>query len=248
MERRTGPDQEGRLPSGPADVARPPTPTPSRRAAARRLSPLIRSCLPAAGIAAVVGIGAFLLRNSPNDPVVTTISLAREVGASVPDGAKSVDEAMRKPITRRMQGAAQAGPASITASPPVAPATEATLAAPPAVPPPTPTPNAVAATPPPPPVGSRLSAEEMAALLARGDTLLSLGDVASARLFYERAADAGGGLAAVRLGETLDPVFLDRVHLRGVRGDLGTALSWYRRARELVATETEVLLKALEAR
>ena len=96
--------------------------------------------------------------------------------------------------------------------------------------------------------GSRLSAEDMAALLARGDTLLSVGDVASARLFYERAVDAGGGLAAIRLGATFDPLFLDRVHLRGVRGDPGAALFWYRRARDLGAPDAEVLLKALEAK
>ena len=89
---------------------------------------------------------------------------------------------------------------------------------------------------------------ERAALLARGDALLSAGDVTSARLFYERAAGGGDGLAAVRLGETFDPIFLDRVRLRSVRGDLGTALSWYRRARDLGATDAEILLKGLEAK
>ena len=88
----------------------------------------------------------------------------------------------------------------------------------------------------------------MAGLLARGDNLLSVGDVASARLFYERAADAGEALAAVRLAETFDPVFLYRAHLRSVRGDLDMALSWYRRARDLGAPGAEVLLKALEAK
>jgi hypothetical protein len=101
---------------------------------------------------------------------------------------------------------------------------------------------------PAPTAGSRLSAVDMEALLARGDTLLSVGDVVSARLFYERAVDAGGGLAAIRLGETFDPLFLDRVHLHGVRGDPGAALRWYRRARDLGASDAEVLLKALEAK
>ena len=95
---------------------------------------------------------------------------------------------------------------------------------------------------------SGLSADEVAELLARGDTLLSIGDVASARLFYERAADAGGGVAAIRLGETFDPLFLDRVHLSGVRGDPGAASFWYHRARDLGATDAQVLLKALEAK
>jgi TPR repeat protein len=93
-----------------------------------------------------------------------------------------------------------------------------------------------------------LSDEEMAALLARGDTLLSVGDVTSARLFYERVANAGGGLAAIRLGETFDPLFLDRVHMRGVRGDPAAAEFWYHRARDLGATDAEVLLKSLNGR
>ena len=95
---------------------------------------------------------------------------------------------------------------------------------------------------------SGLSADEVAELLARGDTLLSIGDVASARLFYERAADAGGGVAAIRLGETFDPLFLDRFHLSGVRGDPGAASFRYHRARDLGATDAQVLLKALEAK
>jgi hypothetical protein len=101
---------------------------------------------------------------------------------------------------------------------------------------------------PPPTASPRLSTEEMAALLARGDSLLSVGDVASARLFYQRLADAGGGLAAIRLGETFDQLFLDRVRLRSVRGDPGAALFWYRRARDLGAADAEVLMKALEAK
>ena len=109
-------------------------------------------------------------------------------------------------------------------------------------------PETKTAAPPVSTSGSRLSAEEMAALLARGDNLLSVGDVASARLFYERAVDGGGGLAAIRLGETFDPLFLDRVHLSGARGDPGVALLWYRRARDLGAIDAEVLLKALEAK
>jgi len=102
------------------------------------------------------------------------------------------------------------------------------------------------AAPPPSTDGPRLSADEIAALVARGDTLLSAGDLASARLFYERAADAGGGVAAIRLGETFDPLFLGRVHLSGVRGDPAAASFWYRRASDLGATDAVVLLKALE--
>jgi hypothetical protein len=97
-----------------------------------------------------------------------------------------------------------------------------------------------------PSVKPRFSAAEIAALVARGDALLSTGDITSARLFYQRAADAGAGLAAVRLGETFDPAFLDRAHFRGARGDPGQAVSWYRRARDLGVTDAEVLLKGLQ--
>ncbi len=97
-------------------------------------------------------------------------------------------------------------------------------------------------------VEARLSATEIAALLTRGDALFSAGDLAAARLFYERAADAGEAQAAVRLGETFDPIFLDHAHLRGVRGNVETALSWYRRARDLGAAEAEILLNSLQAR
>jgi hypothetical protein len=145
---------------------------------------------------------------------------------------------------------AVAAPSAEPAAPPAEPAAPSLVAAPSAKPglatPATP-PDAKTAAPPPT-AGSRLSAVDMQALLARGDTLLSVGDVVSARLFYERAVDAGGGLAAIRLGETFDPLFLDRVHLHGVRGDTGAALFWYRRARDLGASGAEVLLKALEAK
>jgi TPR repeat protein len=78
--------------------------------------------------------------------------------------------------------------------------------------------------------------------------VFATGDVASARLLYERAADAGEARAALRLGETFDSVFLDHPRLRGVRGDSGTAVFWYRRARDLGATEVASRLKSLEAK
>jgi len=99
-----------------------------------------------------------------------------------------------------------------------------------------------------PPADDTLSAAEIAVLLTRGDKAFSSGDVASARLYYGRAASAGDGQAALRLGETFDPVFLDHAHLRSARGDLVAALSWYRRARDMGAAEAEVLLNSLETK
>jgi TPR repeat protein len=96
--------------------------------------------------------------------------------------------------------------------------------------------------------GPQISAAEIAALLAQGDMLFSKGDFVAARLFYERAANAGEGRAALRLGETFDPVFLDRARLRGARGDLSTARFWYRRARDLGVSEAETLLNTPETK
>jgi TPR repeat protein len=75
-------------------------------------------------------------------------------------------------------------------------------------------------------------------LLARGDSLLRAGAVATARQFYERAAGAGDGRAALRLGATFDPVFLDRAGLGKMRADAAMARSWYKRALDLGAADT----------
>jgi predicted RNase H-like nuclease (RuvC/YqgF family) len=86
---------------------------------------------------------------------------------------------------------------------------------------------------------------DVSILLNRGDALFGAGDLASARLFYQRAAEAGNGQAALRLGNTYDPAFLERAQLR-VQGDRALALFWYQRARELGAGEAEILLKGAQ--
>jgi hypothetical protein len=85
---------------------------------------------------------------------------------------------------------------------------------------------------------SRLSAGQITELLARGDSFLHSGDVASARLFYERAADAGDWQAAIRMGATFDATFLGRVGVRAV-GDPIKAQSWYRHALDLGALKAD---------
>jgi TPR repeat protein len=88
-------------------------------------------------------------------------------------------------------------------------------------------------------------APEIAALVARGDALLSARDIASARLFYERASEMGDGHAALRMGTTFDPAFLEGAVIRDTRGDKRQAELWYRRARDLGAAEADRLLKML---
>jgi TPR repeat protein len=94
-------------------------------------------------------------------------------------------------------------------------------------------------SPDPAPAKLRLPPEEITALLARGDSFWAIKDISSARLLYERAADAGDGRAALKLGRTFDPAVLYFAHLAG-RGDQAIADFWYRRARELGEPEADV--------
>src|SRR6516164_1915246 len=87
---------------------------------------------------------------------------------------------------------------------------------------------------------------EIAALVTRGDAFLSAGDIVSARLFYERAADGGDGGAALRLGATFDPGFLSRTGIRGAPSDPTRASSWYRRALDLGNSAAQEALRDLE--
>ena len=85
-------------------------------------------------------------------------------------------------------------------------------------------------------------------LVARGGDLLGNGDIATARLFFERAAEAGDGHAALLLGRTYDPAYLDRAGVMGMRGDPDEAAAWYRRARDLGEADAQRCLDSLDVR
>ena len=100
-------------------------------------------------------------------------------------------------------------------------------------------PAAPPSLPAPEPKGMRLSADEVTALVARGDVFLAAGDIASARLFFQRAADAGDGRAAMRMAMTFDAAFLERAGVHGLRSDPERAAFWYQRARDLGGVKAE---------
>ena len=163
----------------------------------------------------------------------TPVLAARPPGAApaAPDD-RAVPKADAPPAVTKLEMPKSTSP-SASASPD---------APPPATPPTAVAPTALILIPPPEP---QAATAETAALLARGDSLFGVGDVSSARLFYERAADAGNGEAALRLGETYDPNFLERVQLRAVQGDAAAAVFWYRRAGELGIADAEILLQGI---
>jgi hypothetical protein len=83
----------------------------------------------------------------------------------------------------------------------------------------------------------------------RGDELMTAGNVEAARLFYERAADAGLAQGALALAATFDPDELGRRQVvGGLQPDPAAARRWYERARELGADEADEPLKRLSAR
>jgi len=95
--------------------------------------------------------------------------------------------------------------------------------------------------------GGQLMTAEDAALMERGRDLLKSGDIASARLLFQRLANAGIADAALALAATYDPRYLSRYNLIGVAGDETKAHDWYQRARELVSTEAGRILARTNA-
>jgi hypothetical protein len=106
--------------------------------------------------------------------------------------------------------------------------------------------------PAPAPVESRHPAAEATSditeLMTRGDEMLATGDVAAARLFYERAAESGNPAAERQAGKTYDPLFLAETHVRGLQGDPVAAARWYRKASAGGDREADALMKRLMAR
>ena len=90
--------------------------------------------------------------------------------------------------------------------------------------------------------GAQLMNSEDAALMERGRDLLKSGDVASARLLFQRLANAGIADAALVLAATYDPQYLAQHNLIGVAGDETKAHAWYQRASELGSTEAGRIL------
>lgn len=141
----------------------------------------------------------------PDPPAVKAAGVPFGSTAIPSSGSTKASLATSPPPATTTAPSGSADPATLSKD--VLPATAAANPAPVASAEPAAAAVSAAAMPAPtePSVKPRVPAAEIATLLARGDALLSTGDMTSARLFYQLAADAGAGLAAVRLGETFDP-------------------------------------------
>ncbi len=86
----------------------------------------------------------------------------------------------------------------------------------------------------------------IADLIAHGHKMIDVGYLAGARAYFKRAAEAGSGDAALLLGATFDPEFIDKIGAQGIRADPKEARGWYERAEQLGVKDAESKLKALK--
>ena len=82
--------------------------------------------------------------------------------------------------------------------------------------------------------------------MQRGQDLLASGNVASARAFFRRAADAGDAQGAIAMGATYDPNYFQQLGIQGMLADSATAQQWYEKAAELGSKDALDRIKALE--
>lgn len=118
---------------------------------------------------------------------------------------------------------------------------------------PAPAPAAVAAPPEPPPPPAKplpptktLDADTLAGLMARARSLMTVGDIAAARLLLERAANAQDATAAFVLAQTYDPAVLGTKDTRSITADAAAARDWYRKAAQLGSAEAQQRLTQLQ--
>ena len=96
------------------------------------------------------------------------------------------------------------------------------------------------------PPARRLDADEVAALLKRAKSLIEIGDIASARLLLERAADAQEASAALLLAQTYDPAVLGTPDLRSITPDPAMARGWYQKAARFGSRDAQQRLSQLQ--
>jgi hypothetical protein len=92
----------------------------------------------------------------------------------------------------------------------------------------------------------RLDADELATLMKRAKGLIAIGDIASARLLLERAADAQEASAALLLAQTYDPVVLGSQDTRSITPDPAAARTWYQKAAQLGSSDATQRLAQMQ--
>src|SRR6185436_19512268 len=168
-------------------------------------------------------------RSPPNALAAASASPSRDEIAAAYQSALKGKVAVPEPVAR--EAAREVAPATTAAAPVVALA--------PAVREPVPVTREAA------PV-RRIDPDELAVLLKRAKSLLAIGDITSARLLLERAADAQEAEAALMLAGTYDPQVLGSQDLRSVTPDPAAARVWYQKAAQLGSADARRRLGQLQ--
>jgi hypothetical protein len=83
---------------------------------------------------------------------------------------------------------------------------------------------------PPEAAEAAAASQDLADLVERGNAMLDFGDLASARLFYQRAAGWGSAEGAMLMGMTFDPLYFAAAGVHGTQPRIQDALEWYGKA------------------
>ena len=160
------------------------------------------------------------------------------------DNAKGVAIAAvnptREAIATAYQGALQSQAPAPVPAPAAVPMAALPAVAAPAVAAPTVAAPAVAAPP-----ARQMDPDEFATLMQRAKALLAVGDISSARLLLERAAEAPDASAALMLAQTYDPQRLGASDVRSIVPEPAKARAWYQKAAQLGSADAQRRLAQL---
>lgn len=106
----------------------------------------------------------------------------------------------------------------------------------------------VVAAPPPPPAPriEKIDPDTLAGMMSRAKSLMAIGDITSARLLLQRAAEAQDADAAFMLGQTYDPAVLGSQDIRSITPDPAIARNWYQKAAQLGSADAQQRLAQMQ--
>jgi TPR repeat protein len=93
-----------------------------------------------------------------------------------------------------------------------------------------------------------LSSEEIKLLTKQGEQFAAAGDFVTARLLFQRAAEADDATAVTALGATYDPRVLAKLGVVGIGADVEKARFWYQKAAALGSSDAKRRLSLLANR
>lgn len=221
-------------------------PPPANKGSAFDLASVIKLGA-AMGIAAGVALTVVNILSQRTSPIAArqTAEATEALPTAVLDTLTQIRAAQAKAQPEDIAAPAPLSTASIDvtpAPPPSPPAVVAALPPPPAAAPvreaaPAPAPAPQVARPTP------LSRDEVDNLMKRARNLLTMGDIASARLILTRLSDHGEADASLLLAGLYDAAELARTRIPGAVPDAAKAKSWYARAVEQGSLEADRRLR-----